>query len=276
MKTLKYENSESIKDLSNASISELLEENKKLVSFVGPRQSGTSFLINNIAKILARNFIDVAILDVTSNRADYYIYTHNKDTIKIDIKDCLKNIAEGDPVGIQAEKNLVVYTDLLRENEKDLKIEKILETLLKRHQVIIIDADFKTDVNYFLYSQKNYLVQTMDILTIQEFTEFLSKLKSQNAINDDKIRMIINKYISLEGLSIKDIIDRLAFYNSPSMSYMQQLFERDGLKYTTIQYNQFAYEAYMQYIVKYKIPLDEYSDGFREQLESLAEDIIKK
>ena len=276
MKTLKYENSESIKDLSNASISELLEENKKLVSFVGPRQSGTSFLINNIAKILARNFIDVAILDVTSNRADYYIYTHNKDTIKIDIKDCLKNIAEGDPVGIQAEKNLVVYTDLLRENEKDLKIEKILETLLKRHQVTIIDADFKTDVNYFLYSQKNYLVQTMDILTIQEFTEFLSKLKSQNAINDDKIRMIINKYISLEGLSIKDIIDRLAFYNSPSMSYMQQLFERDGLKYTTIQYNQFAYEAYMQYIVKYKIPLDEYSDGFREQLESLAEDIIKK
>ena len=276
MKTLKYENSESIKDLSNASISELLEENKKLVSFVGPRQSGTSFLINNIAKILARNFIDVAILDVTSNRADYYIYTHNKDTIKIDIKDCLKNIAEGDPVGIQAEKNLVVYTDLLRENEKDLKIEKILETLLKRHQVTIIDADFKTDVNYFLYSQKNYLVQTMDILTIQEFTEFLSKLKSQNAINDDKIRMIINKYISLEGLSIKDIIDRLAFYNSPSMSYMQQLFERDGLKYTTIQYNQFAYEAYMQYIVKYKIPLDEYSDGFREQLESLADDIIKK
>lgn len=276
MKTLKYENSESIKDLSNASISELLEENKKLVSFVGPRQSGTSFLINNIAKILARNFIDVAILDVTSNRADYYIYTHNKDTIKIDIKDCLKNIAEGDPVGIQAEKNLVVYTDLLRENEKDLKIEKILETLLKRHQVTIIDADFKTDVNYFLYSQKNYLVQTMDILTIQEFTEFLSKLKSQNAINDDKIRMIINKYISLEGLSIKDIIDRLAFYNSPSMSYMQQLFEREGLKYTTIQYNQFAYEAYMQYIVKYKIPLDEYSDGFREQLESLAEDIIKK
>ena len=276
MKTLKYENSESIKDLSNASISELLEENKKLVSFVGPRQSGTSFLINNIAKILARNFIDVAILDVTSNRADYYIYTHNKDTIKIDIKDCLKNIAEGDPVGIQAEKNLVVYTDLLRENEKDLKIEKILETLLKRHQVTIIDADFKTDVNYFLYSQKNYLVQTMDILTIQEFTEFLSKLKSQNAINDDKIRMIINKYISLEGLSIKDIIDRLAFYNSPSMSYMQQLFERDGLKYTTIQYNQFAYEAYMQYIVKYKVPLDEYSDGFREQLESLAEDIIKK
>ena len=276
MKTLKYENSESIKDLSNASISELLEENKKLVSFVGPRQSGTSFLINNIAKILARNLIDVAILDVTSNRADYYIYTHNKDTIKIDIKDCLKNIAEGDPIGIQAEKNLVVYTDLLRENEKDLKIEKILETLLKRHQVTIIDADFKTDVNYFLYSQKNYLVQTMDILTIQEFTEFLSKLKSQNAINDDKIRMVINKYISLEGLSIKDIIDRLAFYNSSSMSYMQQLFEREGLKYTTIQYNQFAYEAYMQYIVKYKVPLDEYSDGFREQLESVAEDIIKK
>ena len=109
-------------------------------------------------------------------------------------KNCLKNIAEGNPLGIQVEKNLVVYTDLQRENEKDLKAEKILEVLLKKHKIIILDTDFSTDVSYFLYSKKIYLVQTMDVLTIQSFTEFLSKLKSQNAINDEKIRVVLNKF----------------------------------------------------------------------------------
>ena len=189
-------------------------------------------------------------------------------------KNCLKNIAEGNPLGIQVEKNLVVYTDLQRENEKDLKAEKILEVLLKKHKIIILDTDFSTDVSYFLYSKKIYLVQTMDVLTIQSFTEFLSKLKSQNAINDEKIRVVLNKFINLNGITEKELINRLAFYNDPTKSYMQQLFEKNGLKYTTIPYNQLAYESYLQYMAEYKITKVEYIIGFKNQLDGLADDVI--
>lgn len=274
MKTLKYENIDQNKDSSNVSINELLKEDKQLVSFIGPRQSGTSFLIDNISKILARRDIDVAILDLTSNRASYYIYTKNEEKIKQQQQNCLKNLAEGNPLGIQVEKNLVVYTDLQRENEKDLKAEKILEVLLKKHKIIILDTDFSTDVSYFLYSKKIYLVQTMDVLTIQSFTEFLSKLKSQNAINDEKIRVVLNKFINLNGITEKELINRLAFYNDPTKSYMQQLFEKNGLKYTTIPYNQLAYETYLQYMAEYKITKVEYIIGFKNQLDGLADDVI--
>ena len=130
------------------------------------------------------------------------------------------------------------------------KVEKILETLLKKHQIVLIDTDFSTDFDYFSYSQQVYLIQTMNVLTIQQLTEFLSKLKSQNVIDDDKIRIILNKYMEIDGITIKQLIGGLAFYNDPSMSYMQQIFEKNGARYTTLSYNQHAYERYLQDIAK--------------------------
>ena len=67
----------------------------------------------------------------------------------------------------------------------------------------------------------------MNVLTIQQLTEFLSKLKSQNVIDDDKIRIILNKYMEIDGITVKQLIGGLAFYNDPSMSYMQQIFEKN-------------------------------------------------
>ncbi len=275
MKTLKDEDSVIDENSANISIKDLLEENKKLITFVGPRQCGTTFLINNISLILARRNIDIAILDMTSNKASYYIFTQNKEGIRVGLKDCLKNLSEGNLKGIKVEKNLTVYTDLPREYEKNLKVESILETLLKKHQMVIIDADFTTDVGFFAYAQQVYIVQTMDVLTIQPLTEFLSKLKSQNAINSEKVRIILNKFLDLAGITIRQLIGGLAFYNEPSMAYMQKLFEKDGLRYTTITYDQYAYEIYLQDIAKYQISIDKYSQQFEIQLERLADDVIR-
>ena len=93
MKTLNENNvyqSESI-----LTINELLKENKRIISFLGSRQSGTSFLVNNIARIMARRNIDIAILDMTSNKDTYYIYTKNMEAVKIKIKDSFKDLSEG-------------------------------------------------------------------------------------------------------------------------------------------------------------------------------------
>ena len=164
------------------------------------------------------------------------------------------------------------YDNLYSELEE---AENILETLLKKHQIVLIDTDFSTNIDYFTYSQQVYLVQTMDVLTIQPLTEFLSKLKSQNAINSDKIRIILNKYMSLDGITVKQLIGGLAFYNDPSMSYMQQLFEKNGVRYTTISYDQNAYEVYLQDVARYQVSIDYHSNEFRMQLERLADDVIR-
>lgn len=273
MKTLREDNI--YQDDSSVNINELLQENKKVVSFLGSKQSGTTFIINNIAKIMARRDIDVAILDMTSNKDTYYIYTQNKESVRVSIKDCFKNLSEGKLNGLHVENKLTVYTDLPNEKEYSVKAENILETLLKKHQIVLIDTDFSTNIDYFTYSQQVYLVQTMDVLTIQPLTEFLSKLKSQNAINSDKIRIILNKYMSLDGITVKQLIGGLAFYNDPSMSYMQQLFEKNGVRYTTISYDQNAYEVYLQDVARYQVSIDYHSNEFRMQLERLADDVIR-
>ena len=273
MKTLREDNI--YQDDSSVNINELLQENKKVVSFLGSKQSGTTFIINNIAQIMAKRDIDVAILDMTSNKDTYYIYTQNKESVRVSIKDCFKDLSEGKLNGLHVENKLTIYTDLPNEKEYSVKAENILETLLKKHQIVLIDTDFSTNIDYFTYSQQVYLVQTMDFLTIKPLTEFLSKLKSQNAINSEKIRIILNKYINLDGISVRQLIGGLAFYNDPSMTYMQQLFEKNGARYTTISYDQQAYEVYLQDIAKYQVSIDYYSDEFRMQLEKLADDVIR-
>ena len=276
METLKDNNAVQFNSNSNININinELLMDNKKLISFIGSRQSGTTFLINNVSLILARKNISVGILDLTSNKSLYYIFTKNKESIREEVKNTLKNLNDRNPKGIEVESNLTVYTDLPREKDENLKIEKILETLLKKHQIVIFDTDFTTDISYFKYSEQIYLVQTMDILTIRPLTEFLSKLKSQNAMNSEKLRIILNKFIELNDITIKDLIGGLAFYNDTSMAYMQQLFEKNGMKYTTIPFDQSAYEIYLQDVVKYNISIDKYNEEFRYYLERLANDIM--
>ena len=275
MEILRTDNIYQNEQYSNLNVNELLkEEGKKLVSFLGTKQSGTTFLVNNLARVLSERDIDVAILDMTQNKADYYIYTQNKDALKLKLKDCLKNLSKGIDCGLEINNNLTIYTNLPSENNDDCKVEKILEMLLKRHQVVIIDTDFSTYINYFMFSQKIYLVQTMDLLTIEPLTEFLSKLKTQNAIDNYKIRIVLNKFMEFDEISIKQLIGSLAFFNEPEMAYMQQIFEPNGIKYTTIPYNQQIYEMYLKTIAQYQIFLDTYPIDFRRKLENLSEDII--
>ena len=140
--------------------------------------------------------------------------------------------------------------------------------------MILIDTDFSTDVDYFDFSEQIYLVQTMDVLTIQPLTEFLSELKSKNAINDEKIRIILNKFMNFDEITIAKLIGGLAFYNAPSMTYMQQIFNKNGIKYTTISYNQQAYEIYLRNVAKCQFSTN-YPVEFKKELELLANDVIK-
>ena len=75
-------------------------------------------------------------------------------------------------------------------NEEIKNSHSIMETLVKNHSLILIDCDFNTPIEYFAKVQELYLVQSMDVLTIQPLTEFLRELKIKNALEESKIRII--------------------------------------------------------------------------------------
>lgn len=260
-------------DYSEININSLLDGDKKIVAFVGASKSGTSFMINNVARDLSSKGVNVAILDVTQNRSTYYIYTKNEENLKKVAATSTQFLVEGQAKGVNVDSNLSVYTALPGENEQIQKVEPILETLLKNHTLVLIDCDFKTPTRYFEYAMEIYLVQTMEILTIQPLTEFLSNLKNKGVIDDSKLRIIINKFVKVDGITEKEIIGAMSYYNDPAMAYMKELFNRNTVPYMTIPFDVTTYEKYLKAVVNCDINFDRYQYNIINLLKQLSKEI---
>ena len=78
-----------------------LVNNKNIACFVGTSKNGTSFVVNNVAQVLSSKGISTAILDLTQNRNDYYIYTNNEDTLRNKAMNCFQDLLNGVPNGIK-------------------------------------------------------------------------------------------------------------------------------------------------------------------------------
>ncbi len=251
------------------SINALLTREKKIVTFVGTSKNGTSFLVNNLALSLAKKGIDVAILDATKNRNAYYIYTENEEDLRQIAEKSIPNLINGIALGLKVEKNLTVYTALPEDDIPMERYEEILATLIKNHSLVLIDCDFETDFGYFAASQEIYLVQSMDILTIQPLTAFFRDLQSKNIYQPENLRIVINKELPVKTLTVKNIIGGLSFYNDPSMSFMRELFNRETAKYCTIPFEIATYSKYLEGLVNCKISLNGYSKEFLQSLRTL-------
>ena len=251
------------------SINALLTREKKIVTFVGTSKNGTSFLVNNLALSLAKKGIDVAILDATKNRNAYYIYTENEEDLRKIAEKSIPNLINGIASGLKVEKNLTVYTALPEDDIPMERYEEILATLIKNHSLVLIDCDFETDFGYFAASQEIYLVQSMDILTIQPLTAFFRDLQSKNIYQPENLRIVINKELPVKTLTVKNIIGGLSFYNDPSMSFMRELFNRETAKYCTIPFEIATYSKYLEGLVNCKISLNGYSKEFLQSLRTL-------
>lgn len=254
-------------------VNSLLKGDKKIVAFMGGSKSGTSFIVNNVAQLLATKGVNVAILDTSQNKDSYYIYTRNDESLREVAFSCIKQLANEEAKGITVNKNLTVYTTVPGTNNDIQEVEPILETLLKNHSLILIDCDFKTPINYFKYATELYLVQTMDVLTIQPLTEVLANLKNNGILVESKLRIIINKYLKVDEITEKKIIGGMSFYNDPSMAYMKELFNRNNVPYMTVPFNQQVYEKYLLSVVKCNIALEDYPYEFIELLEQLGREI---
>ncbi len=262
-----------IKQENGFDINSLLTENKKVATFIGTNKSGTSFIINNCAQVLSNRGVNVAILDTTKNKDTYYIYTKNEEGLRKTATESIEGLKNGEAKGVKVNNNLTIYTALPGTEQDSQDVEPILETLLKNHSLILIDCDSKTPSKYFEYATEIYLVQTMDILTIQPLTEMLLELKNKRAIVDSKLRIIINKYIEMGDISIKKIIGGMSYYNDPTMTYMKELFDRNYAQYTTIPFEKEIYEEYLKAIANCDINLDAYSYTFKQTLNRLCNEM---
>ncbi len=251
-------------------LSSLLTPGKKIVTFVGTSKNGTSFIVNNLAQLLSTTGVNVAILDTTRNRNSYYIYTKNEEELREIAAHSIPDLAQGMARGISVNKNLTVYTSLPDENDAIKNTDRILETLLKKHSLILIDTDFETPIRYFEQSQETYLIQTLDVLTIQPLTAFLRELKAKNILDEKKLRVILNKTVKIRGITDKTIIGGMAYYNDPAMSFMTELFDRTLMKYVAIPFEEQTYTKYLEGIIECDISLKGYSKIFMQTLKELA------
>lgn len=257
-------------NLSNTDLSGLLTGDKKVVAFVGTSKNGTSFLVNNLAEMLSKKGIKTALLDLTQNRNAYYIYTENEENLRQIAYNTMVNLRRGEPKGIEVNKNLTVYTTLPGENEDINDYANILETLIKNYSLVLLDCDFETNYGYFKEAQEIYLVQSLDVLTIQPLTAFLRDLKAKNVLNPEKIRVALNKIVKVRSITDKIIIGGMAYYNDPAMSFMTELFNKDVVPYCTIPFEEQAYSKYLEGLINCKISLSGYSKNFMVAFEKLA------
>ena len=252
-----------------SNLNTLLTSDKKIVAFVGTTKNGTSFVVNNTAEMLASMGINTAILDMTKTKNAYYIYTNNEETLRGIARDCMKNLQNGVAAGISVKRNLTVYTEMPGE-EKEYEIDKILSTLATQYSAILIDTDFDTNPEIFEKSQEIYLVQSMDVLTIQPLTAFLRNLKSKDILKPEKLKIVINKSAKIRSLNAKTLIGGMSCYNSPNMTYMTELFNKDTIKYCEIPFEMQNYVKYLDSLANCVISLNGYTKQFITSLRELA------
>ncbi len=249
---------------------DVIRANQKLAAFVGTSKNGTSFLVNNIAEILSSSGIDTAILDLTQNRNAYYIYTKNEEELRNQSNYIMNNLKIGKANGIQTHKNLTVYTSPFEKDENLDAVEPIIKTLLEMHTVVLMDCDFTTPIRYFKYAQEIYLVQSMDILTIQPLTAFLRQLKDKGMFEESKARVVLNKFINTREINEEILIGGISIYNDASMTVRKELFDRKTVKHATIPFDLKSYLRYLDGLVICDVSLKGYTKEFLQSLKNLT------
>ena len=182
----------------------------------------------------------------------------------------MKNLKEGKAYGIQEHKNLTVYTSPF-ENDENLKaVEPIIETLLTMHTVVLMDCDFFIPARYFKYAQEIYLVQSMDILTIQPLTAFLRQLADKGMFEEQKARVVLNKFVKTKEISEEILIGGISIYNDASMTLRKELFNRKTVPHITIPFDLKSYLRYLDGLVTCDVSLKGYTKEFLQCLQNLA------
>ncbi len=251
-------------------IYEVPKDYRKISVFVGAPKCGTSFCVNAIGTTLARSKVKTAIVDVTRKRDSYTIYTYDNEGKRNIAAESLKYASNGMNEPLNYDK-LSIYTALPGEDRKIYNASKVIETVSQRNNVILIDADFTTPIDYFRLCQDIYVVQDMDVLNIPQLTLFLRELKSRG-IPMNKVKIVINKHVRC-SLTSKAIIEGIATYTSFDFKTIETLFDASSKNPFILPFDVENYKKYIDMVYKYSNKFASFTDDFRQSLYALINSI---
>ena len=110
----------------------------------------------------------------------------------------------------------------------------------------------------------------MDILTIQPFTLFLRKLSDKGALEEEKVRVVLNKYAKTKELNEDILVGGISIYNDASMTVRKELFNRKTVKRITVPLEIETYLRYLDGLVVCDVSLKGYSKKLLQSLKQLA------
>lgn len=248
------------------SVYEVPKDYRKVVCFVGAPKVGTTFCINAIGTYLARKKVKTAIVDVTKKRDTYTMYTYDNEGKRNIAAESLKYASNGLNEPLMYEK-LSIYTSMPGEDRKSYDTGKLIDTIMQNNNVVLIDTDFTTPLDFFRLCQEIYLVQDMDILNISQVTMFLRELKKRG-VPMSKLRIIINKHVNC-ALTVKDIVDGIATYTSYDLKMYDELFSSSQIQCYVLPFDQENYRKYVEMVFKYSNKFDSFTNDFRISLNKL-------
>ncbi len=246
------------------------EDYKKTVCFVGAPKAGTTFCINAIGTYLAKKGVKTAIVDMSRKRDMYTIYTYDNTGKRNIAGESLRYASSGKNEPLVYEK-LSIYTAVPGEDRKSYNPNLLIDTVSKNNNVVLIDADFSTPLDYFRLAQDIYIVQDMNVLNISQITMFLRELK-QRGIGMEKIKIIINKYVEC-SLSSKDIIDGIATYTSYDLKMFDELFNPKRVQYFILPFDVENYKKYIEMVYKYSNKFSSFTKEFQDNLNQIINTI---
>ena len=245
-------------------------DNQKVVAFVGAHNSGNSFIVNNLAQLLSEQGVKTAVVDLTRNKNSYYIYTENEENLRNVAYSSFEKLKSGIADGIKVNKYLTVYTALPNSDaDIDDKVNA-MTTLLNNYSLVLLDCDFDTGLEFFNIAQDIFFVQSFDILTIQALTSFIKKLKMNKVEYENKMKIIINKYVNLSAINERAVVAAMSVYNSPDTTYQLDLFDRNSVEYFLVPFEEKNYCKYLEEVVKCKLTIRGYSKNLLNSLNKLA------
>lgn len=250
-------------------------ETKKMAVFVGSNKSGTTFIVNAVAHSLANSKIGVGVLDMTRDKSLYYIYNQNDKGLMRIASECMQKLSEGVDAHMPIKKNLKVYTTIPGSSadvRRTYKNRAIIDTLRDNNNVVIVDADFSTPLEYFEKADEIYIVQDLDLMKLQETTSFLRELKGRS-VNMDKVRVIINKYVK-SSLTSKKLLEGLSYYNDPQMSFVEELLSGKVLSFV-VPFNVENYTNYINALCNYNLDYKKYTPDFLEVINEISSNVYR-
>lgn len=157
-----------------------------IIAFTGLKQSGKTFLVNNLAEVLSSKGEKVAIIDISKSRDLYHFYFSNIDKNS----NGALTLQEQDSISYA---NIDIYTskefDITQEYFK--RLPKNILQMKEKYKVILLDIDLDYIENIRLEHYCNFV----NLVLTQCYLNNEDKEKMLKMIGLEKINIILNKFL---------------------------------------------------------------------------------